>query len=352
MGKLNLGILFGGKSSEYEVSLSSAYALLSNVDREKYDVFTIGITKDGKWYLFEGDAERILDGSWFESDVYEVLVSPSYGRRRLGVLREGGRIEKLTLDVVFPVLHGKFGEDGRVQGLLSVAGIPTVGCGCTASAVCMDKALTKTVVASADIVRQARAVVAYSRDGAEDARRRAEAEIGYPMFIKPASSGSSVGCSKVKDGSTFDKAVQAAFAEDGKILIEECITGREIEVAVLEEGGRLTVSVPAEIDVGSSEFYDYETKYISDESSFYIPARIDEEAQKNASATAAKIFTALGCRGLSRVDFFYTAEGELIFNEINTLPGFTPISMYPKLMGHAGIGYSELIDRLIRSALD
>ncbi len=352
MGKLNLGILFGGKSSEYEVSLSSAYALLSNVDREKYDVFTIGITKDGKWYLFEGDAERILDGSWFESDVYEVLVSPSYGRRRLGVLREGGRIEKVTLDVVFPVLHGKFGEDGRVQGLLSVAGIPTVGCGCTASAVCMDKALTKTVVASADIVRQARAVVAYSRDGAEDARRRAEAEIGYPMFIKPASSGSSVGCSKVKDGSTFDKAVQAAFAEDGKILIEECITGREIEVAVLEEGGRLTVSVPAEIDVGSSEFYDYETKYVSDESSFYIPARIDEEAQKNASATAAKIFTALGCRGLSRVDFFYTAEGELIFNEINTLPGFTPISMYPKLMGHAGIGYSELIDRLIRSALD
>lgn len=352
MGKLNLGILFGGKSSEYEVSLSSAYALLSNVDREKYDVFTIGITKDGKWYLFEGDAERILDGSWFKSDVYEVLVSPSYGRRRLGVLREGGRIEKVTLDVVFPVLHGKFGEDGRVQGLLSVAGIPTVGCGCTASAVCMDKALTKTVVASADIVRQARAVVAYSRDGAEDARRRAEAEIGYPMFIKPASSGSSVGCSKVKDGSTFDKAVQAAFAEDGKILIEECITGREIEVAVLEEGGRLTVSVPAEIDVGSSEFYDYETKYVSDESSFYIPARIDEEAQKNASATAAKIFTVLGCRGLSRVDFFYTAEGELIFNEINTLPGFTPISMYPKLMGHAGIGYSELIDRLIRSALD
>ena len=351
MDKLNLGILFGGKSSEYEVSLSSAYAVLSNVDREKYDIITIGITKDGKWYLFEGDAERILDGSWLESDVSEVFFSPSYGKKRIGVLREGGRIEKLTLDVVFPVLHGKFGEDGRVQGLLSVAGIPTVGCGCTASAVCMDKALTKTVVASADIVRQARAVVAYSRDGAENARRNAEDEIGYPMFIKPASSGSSVGCSKVKDGSSFDKAVNAAFAEDEKILIEECITGREIEVAVLEEGGRLTVSVPAEIDVGGSEFYDYETKYVSDESSFYIPARIDEGAQKNASATAAKIFTALGCRGLSRVDFFYTADGELIFNEINTLPGFTPISMYPKLMGHAGIGYSELIDRLIASAL-
>ncbi len=351
MGKLSLGILFGGKSSEYEVSLSSAYALLSNVDREKYDVLTIGITKDGKWYLFEGDIEKIRDGSWYCSDVSEVFFAPTYGKKVMGVLRDGGKIEKLKLDVVFPVLHGRFGEDGRVQGLLSVAGIPAVGCGCTAAAVCMDKALTKTVVGAANIVRQAKAVVALSGDDTKALRRRAEHEIGYPMFVKPASSGSSVGCSKVKDGSAFDKAVNSAFAEDEKILIEECITGREIEVAVLEEGGRLTVSVPAEIDVGSSEFYDYETKYVSDESSFYIPARIDEEAQKNASATAAKIFTALGCRGLSRVDFFYTAEGELIFNEINTLPGFTPISMYPKLMGHAGIGYSELIDRLIASAL-
>ena len=215
----------------------------------------------------------------------------------------------------------------------------------------MDKALTKAVVGLFSSVRQAKAVTAYADEDRDAVIKKAEETIGYPMFVKPARSGSSVGCSAVKTPDVLRGALDAAFAEDDKILIEERIKGREIEVAVLEEGGKYTVSVPAEIDVGGSEFYDYETKYVSDESSFFIPARVGEETLKKASAAAGEIFRILGCRGLSRVDFFLTAEGDLIFNEINTMPGFTPISMYPKLMEHTGIGYSELIDRLIASAM-
>ena len=353
MEKIKLGVLFGGKSSEYEVSLSSAYAVLSHVDPDRYDVVRIGITKDGEFFAYGGDLESIRDGSWCadREKLDAIVADPSFGKKRVyAVTPDGGRKE-IVLDAVFPVLHGRFGEDGRLQGMLEVMGVPTVGCECTASAVTMDKALTKAVVTLFSTVRQAKAVTAFARDDRDAVIKEAEEKIGYPMFVKPSRSGSSVGCSAVKSREDLPAALESAFSEDDKILIEERIKGKEIEVAVLEEDGNLTVSVPAEIDVGSSDFYDYETKYVSDESSFFIPARIPDASVNEARAAAAQIFKILGCRGLSRVDFFLTAEGELIFNEINTMPGFTPISMYPKLMEHAGIPYGELIDRLIGSAM-
>lgn len=352
--KQNLAILFGGKSSEYEVSLSSAFALLENINKEKYNIFKIGITKEGRWYLFEGSNEMIRDGSWCadEKALAKVIVSPDNPSKTIIFKKPDGDASHVVLDAVFPILHGRFGEDGKIQGLLSVCGIPVVGCGCTSSAVCMDKALTKSIINEYGIVRQAKAVIAKKSDGktTDEILSEAEKKIGYPMFIKPASSGSSVGCSLVKTKEDFLPAVKKAFSEDFKIMIEECITGRETEVAVLEENGKYTVSLPAEIDVGSSEFYDYETKYVSDVSSYYIPARIPDEKIAEIRNKAELIFRALDCRGISRVDFFYTESGEIVFNEINTLPGFTPISMYPKLMNHAGIPYDELIDRLIEGA--
>lgn len=353
MKKIKLGVLFGGKSSEYEVSLSSVYAVLSHTDPEKYDVVRIGITKDGEFFVFNGDLESIRDGSWCSdrSSLDRVLVDPSHGKKKIFAVSPSGEKKEITLDVVFPVLHGRFGEDGRIQGLLEIMDVPTVGCECTASAVTMDKALTKAVVSLFSQVRQAKAVTAFAQDDRDKVIAEAEKKIGYPAFVKPSRSGSSVGCSVVRSREDFPQALDSAFAEDSKILIEERICGKEIEVAVLEECGKYTVSVPAEIDVGSSEFYDYETKYVSDESSFYIPARVSGEIIKEVRKNAEKIFRILECRGLSRVDFFLTEKNELIFNEINTMPGFTPISMYPKLMEYEGITYAELIDRLICSAM-
>ncbi|MBQ8524936.1 MAG: D-alanine--D-alanine ligase [Clostridia bacterium] len=349
--KKNIVVLFGGKSSEYEVSLSSSYALLSNIDREKYNLYTIGITKDGVWYLYEGDIENIRNGSWYETGkTSPVFVSPDNGRGVICFIKDG-KAEEVKLDAVFPMLHGKFGEDGQIQGMFSVMGVPVVGCGPASSAVCMDKAMTKAIVGTLGDVRQAASVTMRQGDDAEDAANEAEAKLGYPMFVKPACAGSSVGISKVRTREELMCAMDVALAEDSKLLIEEMIKGCEIEVAVLEEGGKYTVSRPAEIDVGSSDFYDYETKYVSDASSYYIPARLPEEKTAEVRCKAERIFRALDCRGFSRVDFFYTPEGEFVFNEINTIPGFTPISMYPKLMINSGISYSELIDRLIMSAL-
>jgi len=348
---INTAVLFGGRSSEYEVSLSSAYAVLSNIDRSEFNVSMIGITRDGKWYLYAGDLEAIRNNTWWKAKLPEVRVDMA--SHRLCAV-ENGTEREIPCNVVFPVLHGACGEDGTLQGLFAVCGIPVVGCGCTSSAVCMDKALTKAILSMETDIPMAKMVVAH-RDSAETAdelRMRCETSLGgYPMFVKPACSGSSVGASKVKGAGDFARAAEIAFAEGEKIMIEECVSGSEIELAVLEEKGQYTVSVPAEIEVGGSDFYDYDTKYVSDGSTFYIPARLSAEETERAREYARNIFRVLDCKGLSRVDFFYTKDGRIVFNEINTIPGFTPISMYPRLMIHSGISYSELISRLIRSAL-
>jgi len=346
-------LLFGGRSSEYDVSLSSASGALENIDKTKYNVLCGGITREGRFFLYEGDAAAIKNDTWHKGEVSPLSLDLSTGK--LSVTR-GDAVEELSVDVVLPMIHGKFCEDGTLQGMFAVVGIPVVGCDCQSSAVSMDKAATKAIVSYETGIRQAAAVVAKAGEIVSELdrvalREKCEAAFGYPMFIKPSRAGSSVGTSKVKNADAFIPALEKAFAEDSKVLIEECIVGCEIEVAVLEEHGKYTVAHPAEIDLGSSEFYDYETKYISDASSYYLPARLSEEKQNEVRGLAERIFRALDCRGFSRVDFFHTTSGEFIFNEINTLPGFTPISMYPKMMVNEGISYSELLTRLIESAL-
>ncbi len=351
MNKIKLCVLFGGHSSEYEVSLASAYCVLTNADVEKYDILPVGITREGAWHLYTGDFEKIRDGSWCEStaDLARVTVDLTPGSRALLVCPPNAVSYTAAVDVVFPVLHGAYGEDGTVQGMLALAGIPFVGCGCASSSVCMDKSLTKLSVAKTGI-RQANYVLVRASDSEDDCLRKAESALCYPMFVKPARAGSSVGISKVKSRNELRRALTVAFREDDKVLIEETIIGREIEVAVLEEHGQYTVSDCAEIDAGA-EFYDYDAKYINSTSTFYIPARLPEATRQTVRKCAEKIFRALDCRTLSRVDFFVKEDDTVVFNEINTIPGFTEISMYPKLMMATGMSYRELIDRLIRAAL-
>ena len=347
-------ILFGGKSSEYEVSLSSASAAYENIDKSVYDVRLVGITREGKFYYYEGEPSLIAEDKWTEDKICPLSLDLSRG---VLTYEKDGKTVDLHADAVLPMIHGKFCEDGTMQGMFAVAGIPVVGCDCQSSAVCMDKVVAKSIVAVNSDIKLAKMVVVKASDvtdgeSVDMIRKNCEGSLGYPMFVKPSRAGSSVGVTKVKTADKFADALRKALREDDKVLIEEAIESiGEIEVAVLEEHGRYTVGGPAQIDRGSAEFYDYETKYISDVSSFYLPAKISEELQATVRKYAEQIFRMLDCRGFARVDFFCTPSGEIIFNEINTLPGFTPISMFPKMMINEGISYAELLDRLVKTVL-
>ena len=353
MKKLSVCILFGGISPEHEVSLRSAESVLNNIDHNKYNVFPVGITKDGDWIYFGGkDYSMLPTGAWKNHpDNRRAAISPVRGQGLLTF--EGDCVVRERIDVVFPVLHGENGEDGAMQGLLQMAGIPYVGPHVSASAVAMDKTLTKLVVDQAGVTQAAwhlvrRQDLEYHMDNTLDAL---EKKFSYPMFVKPAGTGSSVGVSKAADREALRQALLAASVFDKKILVEEFIHGREVEVAVMGNENPVA-SVCGEIDSGA-DFYDYDAKYITDTSVAYIPARISAEAEEFVREAAVKVYSAIGCQGLSRVDFFVTYEGErVVFNEINTLPGFTSISMYPKLFAASGIPYSELIDELIKLAVE
>ena len=351
MKKLSVCILFGGMSPEHEVSLRSAQSVLNNIDHEKYTVYPVGITKDGRWIHFGGkDYAMLPAGTWMDHpDNCQAEISPVRGQ---GLLRfESGCVSQHHIDVVFPVLHGENGEDGAMQGLMQMAGIPYVGPHVAASAVSMDKTLTKLVIDHAGVVQAAWHLVR-RRDlnrNQEAILNTLEEKFAYPMFVKPAGTGSSVGVSKAADRDALAKALMNAAQFDDKILVEEFIHGREIEVAVLGNEEPIA-SVCGEIDSGA-DFYDYDAKYITDTSTAYIPARIPEDVQEIVRKSAIKVYRAIGCKGLSRVDFFVTYDGNrVVFNEINTLPGFTSISMYPKLFAASGIPYSQLIDRLLTLA--
>lgn len=356
MNKQTVLCLFGGKSSEYEVSLISAHSILSNIDREKYNVITVGITKGGDWYLYGGDIEMIKDGSWCgdEKSLSRAFISPSPSDRGLVILNEQG-YEKLAVDVVFPIMHGANAEDGTLQGLLELSGIPYVGCGCAASAIGMDKGFTKLVVSHYGIP-QARCEIIGEADLADldGVISRCEKLGSYPIFVKPANAGSSVGASKVGSREELLPALKLAAEQDSKIIVEEYIKGKEIEVAVIGNGP-YTASVCGNINPGA-DFYDYDAKYSADSASFSeIPAKIKPETAEKVREYAKIIASALGASGLSRVDFFVYEKGgeeKIIFNEINTLPGFTTISMYPKLLIHDGFTYPEIIDRLISLAVE
>ncbi len=353
MKKLSVCVLFGGMSPEHEVSLRSAESVLNQLDPEKYNVIPVGITKEGEWIIYGGDDYGELPaGTWMNHpNNSKGSISPVRGQ---GLFRfEDDCVVRERIDVVFPVLHGENGEDGAVQGLLKLAGIPYVGPHVAASAVSMDKTLTKLVVDHAEVPQAAwhlvrREELEYHVDHVVAAL---EGKFSYPMFVKPAGTGSSVGVSKASDRTALEKALFAAAEFDRKILVEEFIHGREIEVAVMGNDSPVA-SVCGEIDSGA-EFYDYDAKYVTDTSTAYIPARISEEVEEQVREMAVKVYSAIGCQGLSRVDFFVTYEDErIVFNEINTLPGFTSISMYPKLFDASGIPYPQLLDELLRLAVE
>lgn len=353
MKSLSVCILFGGVSPEHEVSLRSAESVLNNIDESKYNVFPVGITKEGKWILYGGkDYSDLPSGRWLtHPDNRQAAISPIRGQGLLTF--EGDCVVRQQIDVVFPVLHGENGEDGTIQGLLQLAGIPYVGPHVAASAVAMDKTLTKLVVDQASITQAAWNLVRRSDMGSrmEGTLDALEAKFAYPMFVKPAGTGSSVGVSKATEREDLKKALLEAGKYDDKVLVEEFIRGREIEVAVMGNESPVA-SVCGEIDSGA-DFYDYDAKYITDTSVSYIPARIPEDVAETVRDTAVKVYKAIGCQGLSRVDFFVTwQENRVVFNEINTIPGFTSISMYPKLFGASGVPYSQLIDKLLELALE
>lgn len=351
MKKISVCVLFGGISPEHEVSLRSAESVLNNINHEKYSVFPVGITKDGDWILFGGDDYSMLPaGTWQNHPANRrAAISPVHGQGLLSF--ENDCVVRERIDVVFPVLHGEHGEDGSMQGLLKIAGIPCVGPGVCASAACMDKTITKLLVGQTDVKQADWLLVtrrSFDRD-AEAVMDDVEAKFSYPVFVKPAGTGSSVGVSKAKNRTGLQEALISALKYDSKVLVEEFIEGQEVEVAVLGNENPCA-SVCGEIDSGA-DFYDYDAKYISDCSTLYIPARIPDDVAEKVREQAVTVFQTMECAGLSRVDFFVKKDGTVVFSEINTIPGFTSISMYPKLFEASGIPYSRLIDELIRLAM-
>ena len=346
MAKMKVAVIFGGMSNEHDISLISASNVINNLDKSKYDVIPIGITKKGRWYFYPGDVDAIKSDKWelnTDNVPAAILPDPLYGG--IATILDG-EINIIKVDVVFPVLHGKYGEDGTIQGLLDMARIPYVGCGCFASAACMDKHYTHTVLEYNGIrMARYRTIKQSELERLDQICEDIVNDLEFPLFVKPASSGSSVGVNKAVCFEDLKNAVKLAFTHDRKVIVEEYIKGREIECAVLGADNPFASEV-GEI-ISCNDFYDYDAKYILGTSGLSIPADIPAESSKEIRDTAVKAFKAIGCFGLSRVDFFLTEDGKVYLNEINTMPGFTSISMYPKLMDNFGISYSELLDKLI-----
>ncbi|MFE4637763.1 D-alanine--D-alanine ligase family protein [Streptomyces sp. NPDC056773] len=363
--KPRVAVVFGGRSSEHAISVVTAGAVLRSIDRSKYEVLPIGITTDGRWALTADEPARMAIaggelpnvGQLTESEDGAVVLSVDPASREV-VYTEPGAVPKALgeVDVVFPVLHGPYGEDGTLQGLLELSGIPYVGSGVLASAVGQDKDYMKRVFTSFGL-RVGPYVTIRPREWEND-REGALARIadfagehGWPLFIKPARAGSSIGITKVDEPAGLDAAIREARRHDPKIIVEALLRGREIEVGVLEFEDGPRASVPAEIPpVSSHEFYDFEAKYI-DSASGLVPAPLTPEQTAEVQKLAIEAFDAASCEGLVRADFFLTEDGEFVINEINTMPGFTPISMYPRMWQESGIEYPELVDRLIQAAL-
>lgn len=347
MAKQTVAVFFGGQSSEHEISCLSAVNVIENIDREQYEVVLVGITEEGKWLLTES-ADAIRSGAWREGSVRAVL-SPDAKQHGL-LLLYGDQVKRLKVDAAFPILHGLFGEDGTIQGLLELSRIPYVGCSVLASAVSMDKYYTKLIVDTLGI-RQADYVAVRKEELScmEAVTEKVEGKLSYPVFVKPCNAGSSKGVSKAENREMLVSGLLAAAEHDRKILVEEMIVGREIECAVLG-GSDAKASGVGEI-LAAADFYDYEAKYHNAESKTVLDPNLPAETVEELRTAAVRIFRAVDGFGLARVDFFVTRDGnQVVFNEINTLPGFTAISMYPMLWEHRGITKKELVGRLIQMA--
>ena len=352
--KKNIVVIFGGRSSEHEVSCMSAANIIDCIDRERYDVTAVGITKEGEWLLAD-KPEDVRAGKWTDSDT-EAVISPDTKRKELIIMPRDGESYRLRVDVIFPALHGKNGEDGTVQGLFELAEIPYVGCGVLASAVSMDKLYTKIIVDDLGI-RQAAYVPVYAHEldsekGMERVIDRVEAKHGkYPVFVKPSNAGSSCGVSKAENREELRESLKKAAEIDRKILVEEMIYGREVECAVFKSGEKETCASGVGEILSAGTFYDYDSKYNNPDSRTVTDPELPGDSAERIRGYAARIFDAVSGYGLSRVDFFVKEDGEVVFNEINTLPGFTAISMYPMLWEARGISKKELVQKLIDSAM-
>lgn len=351
MNKKKVAVLFGGQSSEHIVSCMSAANVAEQIDTLRYELILIGITEEGKWLKAE-QIQDIRTEVWRNSSV-EAVISPDATKQCL-ILTANGVSREEKIDVVFPVLHGRYGEDGTVQGLLELAKIPYVGCGVLSSAVAMDKLYTKIIVDALGI-RQAAYVPVMSWQLNKDMAAvidKIEARFSYPVFIKPANAGSSRGVSKAEDRAQLAAGLLAAASHDRKILVEETIIGHEIECAVLGGGQKPVHSSGVGEILAAAEFYDFEAKYYNEESRTVIHPELPGDSAKRVQKASEQIFNAIDGYGLARVDFFVTANGDVIFNEINTMPGFTAISMYPMLWEAAGLSKRLLIDKLITLAFE
>jgi D-alanine-D-alanine ligase len=366
--KLRVAVVFGGRSAEHAISCVSAGSVLAALDPDRYEVVPVGITREGRWVLTDGDPGRlaITGGALPEVSAGTAvsLVGDPAGRG-LAVLEAGQGIGRLTeVDVVFPVLHGAYGEDGTIQGLLEMSGLPYVGSGVFASAASMDKEFTKKLLTAAGIpqgdhvvLRDAAGALRADPDLLDEAAR---ARLGLPVFVKPSRAGSSIGITKVTDWAQFPEAVATAAAIDPKVIVEASVPGREVECGVLAgvDGGLPEASLPAEIRLRpGTDWYDFDAKYLEDAVEFDVPADLTPAQIAAVQEMSRRAFLAMDCRGLARVDFFLatdpaTGEDRLVVNEVNTMPGFTPISMFPRMWAASGVSYPELVDRLVASALE
>lgn len=354
MKKIKLAVIFGGKSSEYPVSIHSAASLIRKINKEKYEITYIGISQEGDWYTYAGDVDAIEHDTWMSSEsCVPCTLSCSQAHKGILKLKHDQSYELVELDCIFPVLHGKNGEDGTIQGLFELSGIPYVGCGHMSSSICMDKEMTHIILENAGVVCAPYCCV-YEEKGMdyEAIYKHAVEKLGLPIFIKPANAGSSFGISKITSFDRFEEHMKEAFFHDGKgkVILETTIEGFEIGNAVMGNDELFVGSVD-EIET-SAPFFDYEGKYEMANSHIYCPARISNALFEEARAIAKKAYRALNCKGMARVDLFVTPQNTIVLNEVNTIPGFTATSRYPSMMKEVGKAFPELIDDLITLAIE
>lgn len=340
----NIAVLFGGVSAEYNVSLQSAYAVLSHIDKTKYNIIPIGISETGEWFYFEGDFQLIRDNTWLYAKLTPITISLSHSDSSFILLKEDS-YEKLSVDAVFPVLHGRNGEDGSVQGMLELVNIPIIGCKTLASALCMDKHRSHKLVEAAGVKVPTSHILTDFEAVDEQV-----SDLVYPLFVKPLRAGSSFGISKVDNSNDLHKAITLAREYDSIVVVEEMIDGFEVGCAIMGSK-ELIVGRVDEIYLESG-FFDFNEKYSLKSSKIYMPARISEKIEEEIKATAKKIYQVLGCEGFARVDMFLNSKNEIVFNEVNTIPGFTEFSRYPNMMKGIGIDFEALIDALIRNVFE
>lgn len=338
-------MIFGGCSTEYEVSLQSASAVMEAIDRKQYELLYLGITKEGEAYFYEGEEWKIVENKWQESRCFPATISMSREKPCLWVDRGGG-IEKVYFDIAFPILHGKNGEDGTIQGLCEMAGVPIAGCGMESSVLGMDKDLAHTLV-SLQGIKVPRSVCLKSAEEYALQKERIAA-LGLPVFVKPVRAGSSFGISRVTKAEAMETAIEEAFLHDSQVVIEEAITGFEVGCAVMGNE-ELTVGRVDEIEL-SGGFFDYEEKYTLKTSAIHMPARITMEEEERIREAARTIYRTLKCKGFTRVDMFFTDKREIVFNEVNTIPGFTSHSRYPNMMKGIGLTFAEVVNEIIAFA--